>query len=290
MSITVTPTPDPVLTIGDASLIEPDAGSSAVSVTITVSEASPTEITVDVATADDTAVAGLDYVAFSGLVVIPALATSHDVVLDVVGDVMDEPDEAFSVNLANPIGATIGSPSSATVTIFDNDPMAELSAVDLTVGEAAGTAEIALNLNGPSGFEITVEYSTADGTASAPGDYSSVSGIATIASGSISTTVSIPIVDDTEIEPEESFSLDLSLPVNVVLLTPSIQVTILDDDGCDTAGDADGNCVVDAADLALIIVIIDDPLVPAPGNPDCTGDGTVDGADLTCVAGVMTAQ
>ena len=76
----------------------------------------------------------------------------------------------------------------------------------------------------------------------------------------------------------------------MVLLTPSIQVTILDDDGCDTAGDADGNCVVDAADLALIIVIIDDPLVPAPGNPDCTGDGTVDGADLTCVAGVMTAQ
>ena len=290
VSITVTPTPDPVLTIGDASLIEPDAGTIGVAVTISVSEASPTEITVDVATADDTAVAGLDYVAVSGPVVIPALAMSHDVVLDVVGDVLDEPDETFVVDLSNPTGATIGTPSSATVTIFDNDPMAELSAVDLTVGEAVGTAEIALNLDGPSGFEITVDYSTVDGTASAPGDYGSVSGIATIASGSTSTTVSIPIVYDLEVEPEEFFTLDLALPNNVVLLTPSIQVTILDDDGCAIPGDADGNCVLDAGDLSLIVMIIDDPSVPALGDADCDASGVVDGWDLVCVAASMVAQ
>ena len=290
VSITVTPTPDPVLTIGDASLTEPDAGSIGVTVTISVSEASPTAITVDVATADDTAVAGLDYVAVSGPVVIPALATSHDVVLDVVGDVMDEPDEAFLVDLANPVGATLGSPSSATVTIFDNDPMAELSAVDLTVGEAVGTAEVALSLDGPSGFEITVEYMTVDGTATAPGDYGAVGAVATILSGSTSTIVSVPIVDDVEVEPEEVFTLDLSLPNNVVLLTRSIQVTILDDDGCAIPGDADGNCVLDAADLSLIVVIIDDPSVPALGDADCDASGAVDGWDLVCVAASMVAQ
>jgi hypothetical protein len=291
VSITVTPsTVVPVLTIGDASMTEPDTGTTNVTVVISLSEPSSTSIAVDFATADGSAVAGLDYVAASGTLNIPALATSYDLVLEVIGDLMDEPDETFSVNLSNPAGATLGTPSNGTVTIFDNDPMPNLSAGDVVVGEAAGTADVSVNLKEPSGFEVTVDFATADGTAIAPDDYGATSGVATIPPGLLSTEITITIVDDGEVEPDEFFTLGLSNPSNATLLTPSVTVTIIDDDGCTTPGDADGNCVLDAADISLIISLIDDPTIPILGDPDCDGSGLTDGWDLVCVVEVMVAQ
>jgi hypothetical protein len=67
-------------------------------------------------------------------------------------------------------------------------------------------------------------------------------------------------------------------------------VTIIDDDGCDIPGDADLNCVLDANDLGLIIVVIDDPAVLVPGDPDCDGSGVVDAGDLVCVVAGMLAR
>ncbi len=122
VSITVTANGLPVLTIGDANVSESDTGTTNVTVLVSLSEPSPISITVDFATADGSAVAGLDYVAASGTLTIPALATSHDLILEVIGDLIDEPDETFSVSLSNPVGATLGTPSSGAVTIIDNDP------------------------------------------------------------------------------------------------------------------------------------------------------------------------
>jgi hypothetical protein len=101
--------------------------------------------------------------------------------------------------------------------------------------------------------------------------------------------ITVAIVNDGEVEPDEFFSLGLSNTSNAVLLNPSLTVTIIDDDGCNTPGDADGNCVLDSADISLIISLIDDPTIPAPGDPDCDGSGSIDGWDLVCVAEVMVA-
>jgi len=206
-----------------------------------------------------------------------------------VGDLVDEPDETFTVELSNPVGATIGTPSIGTVTVFDNDPMPELTAADVMVNEAAGNAEVELLLNLPSGFDVTIDYATADGTAVAPADYLAVTDTASIMKGTTSTVVTIPIVDDVEIEPDEFFTLELTNPSNAVLLTPAATVTIADDDGCSIPGDADGNCVVDAADIALIIALIDDPSIPVLGDPDCDGSGVINGWDLVCVADAMVS-
>ena len=122
ISITVTPAAFPMLTIGDASIAEPDSGTASVTVVISVSEPSPVSIAVDFATTDGSAVAGSDYVAASGTLTIPALATSYDLVLDVTGDLVNELEETFSVSLSIPVGAVLGKPSTGTVTIVDNDP------------------------------------------------------------------------------------------------------------------------------------------------------------------------
>ena len=56
-----------------------------------------------------------------------------------------------------------------------------------------------------------------------------VAGTAFIAAGATSTTVPIQIVSDTNVEPDEDFTLELSNPTNAVLLTSFVTVTIRDD-------------------------------------------------------------
>jgi len=85
---------------------------------------------VDFATVDGSAVVDLDYVGASGNLTIPALATSYDFNVEIIGDLVFEPDETFFVNLSNPVGATLGAASTATVTIFDNDPWTWYVATD----------------------------------------------------------------------------------------------------------------------------------------------------------------
>jgi hypothetical protein len=157
--------------------------------------------------------------------------------LEVLGDLLDEPEEGFGVTLSNPAGAVLGTPSTGTVTIFDDDPMADLSGADVVVDESAGQAMVELTLSEASGFDVTVDFASADGTATSPADYGAVSGTAFIAAGALSTTVPIPIVDDPAIEGDEIFILELTSPDNAVLLTPSVTVTIRDDDGTATFED-----------------------------------------------------
>jgi hypothetical protein len=230
-TMTATPTALSALTIGDASVTEGDAGSTSVNVTITLTPASGIFVSVDWATGGGTAIAGSDYSAASGTAEFAVGATTAMVPVSVLGDLMDEPDETFGVTLSNPVGATIGTPSTGTVTIFDDDPMVDVWAVDVEVVESAGAVLVELRLSVASGFDVTVDYVTSDGTATAPGDYTAVSGTAFIAAGALSATVPILIVDDPEVEPDEVFTVELTNPGNAVLLTPSVTVIIRDDDG-----------------------------------------------------------
>jgi hypothetical protein len=231
VSITVTEMPLSVLTIGNASVTEGDAGPIVVSVTITLTPASSIPVSVGYATGGGTATAGADYTAASDTADFPIGATSADVPLQVLGDLTDEPDETFGVTLSNPVGAVLGTPSTSAVTIFDNDPMVDLSGADLVVLETVGQAMVELTLSAASGFQVSVDYATVDGTATAPADYGAVSGTAFINAGALSTTVPISIVDDPDVEGDEQFTLELANPDNAVLLTPTVVVTISDDDG-----------------------------------------------------------
>ena len=77
---------------------------------------------------------------------------------------------------------------------------------------------------------ISCAFSTADGTATAGSDYSPVSGTVSIAAGRSSTTVSVPITGDTTVELDETFSVNLSSPVNAVIADSQAIGTIVNDD------------------------------------------------------------
>ncbi|HVC92957.1 MAG TPA: Calx-beta domain-containing protein, partial [Pirellulales bacterium] len=87
-------------------------------VTVTLSAASATPVSVQCATADGTAVAGMDYTAQTGTVTFAPGETSRLVLLTTNYDDTVDGNESFSMQLSNPVGATIGT-GTAAVTIVD---------------------------------------------------------------------------------------------------------------------------------------------------------------------------
>lgn len=110
----------PSATIADVSVAEGNSGSTSAVLTVTLSAASTQTVTVDYATANNSAAAGSDYTAKSGRLTFSPGQTSMSISVPVLGDLLKESDETFYVNLSNPANATIAR-SQATATIRDDD-------------------------------------------------------------------------------------------------------------------------------------------------------------------------
>jgi len=80
--------------------------------------------------------------------------------------------------------------------------------------------DVTVTLSAASGQTITVNYSTADGTALAGSDYTASSGTLTFAPGQTSKTVTVTVLGDTVVEGTESFTLNLSGATNATLPAP----------------------------------------------------------------------
>ncbi|OWF45427.1 G-protein coupled receptor 98 [Mizuhopecten yessoensis] len=103
-----------------------------------------------------------------------------------------------------------------------------------SVSESAGTVSFQLSRTGGLFGSVTVSWSTHDGTARYPSDFSRNSGVATFGNGQSTTTFSIGVVNDQVYESNESFTVTLSVAVsstNVVIGTRrEATVTITNDD------------------------------------------------------------
>ena len=110
------------------SLTEGDSSTKPATFTVTLSTASTTTaVTVNYATSNGTATggacgtAGVDYATTSGTATIPIGATATTFIVSICGDTSIEVDETFTVTLSAPVNAALGSPSSATGTITNDD-------------------------------------------------------------------------------------------------------------------------------------------------------------------------
>ncbi|MCP3904121.1 MAG: DUF11 domain-containing protein, partial [Planctomycetes bacterium] len=222
--------PPPLVSITGATLTEGDAGSTDAIFAVTLSAPSGFDVTVDYLTADGSALAGLDYEAWAGAVLIPAGIQAATIAVPVLGDLLDEPDEAFSVQLTGAVHAVLASPL-ATGTILDDDDPPMLSVTGATVTEAPG-AELAFTvmLSSPSGFDVAADYQTAGDTALAGLDYVESSGTVSLPAGTVNVTVMVPVLDDALDEHDETLWLTLSDAVNALPPTAPGVGTIVDDD------------------------------------------------------------
>jgi hypothetical protein len=110
---------------------------------------------------------------------------------------------------------------------------------DVTVTEGnAGTvsADFTVRMSSAATQAVTVSYATANGTATAPSDFTAASGVVTFAAGLTTRTVSVQVVGDTAIEPDETFTVNLTNASGATLADAQATGTISDDDAPALAG------------------------------------------------------
>jgi hypothetical protein len=220
------------LSIGDATVVEGDVGSANAVFGVSLSLATSQAVTVNFATADGTASAGIDYSAASGLVTFPPGSTLQTVNVPVIGDHVDEDDETFLVNLSGATNATVGD-AQGVGTIQDDDAPPVMAIGDCAVveGDAGSQAcALAVALSAPSSHTVTASYATADGSASAGSDYTAASGALTFAPGQVTKSVSVAVLGDASVESDEDFVVNLSGLTNSTAGDVQGRGTILDDD------------------------------------------------------------
>jgi Calx-beta domain len=136
---------------------------------------------------------------------------------------------------------------------------------------------------------VTVNYTTANGTAVQPGDYTLTAGTLTFPQGSTELTIDVPIVSDTLVENNETFSLLLSAPVGATLLKPKGQGTILDDDAGGKLEFAAPVFAVTEGSQGIVTVKRADSLAGTVRVNYATSDGSaVAGQDYTARSGILT--
>jgi Ca2+-binding RTX toxin-like protein len=207
----------PTMSVASLSVTEGDVGTTNATLTIHLSAASSTPTTVNYTTANGTATAGADYAATTGSVTFAAGETDKTVTVLINGDVMHELNETFSLNLTST--DTLNPSAGATVTIVDNDAVPMVSIGNTTVTEGAGAvAHFTVSLSAASSQNVTVAYSTTQGTALNGSDFTATSGTATILAGQTTADVAVNITNNAihETSPE-FFTVNLSAPTNATL-------------------------------------------------------------------------
>ncbi|WP_232105496.1 Calx-beta domain-containing protein [Gimesia panareensis] len=288
---TITDDDSASLSIADVTVNE-NAGTA--TFTVALDQSVQGGLSVDWSTVDGTAVAGIDYTAASGTLNFSGNAgETQTLTITLSDDQVVEADETFLVDLTNlqagGLSVTL-SDTQAAGTITDDDS-ATLSIDDVNVNENAGTATFTVTLDQAVQGGLSVDWSTADGTAVAGIDYIADSGTLTFSGSAGETqTITITLSDDQVVEADETFLVDLTNlqagGLNVTLSDTQSAGTITDDDSA-TLSIADMT-VNENAGSATFTVTLDQAVQGGLSVDWTTADGTaVAGSDYVASSGTL---
>ena len=250
----------PTVSIGDVSILEGNQGTTTFTFNVSLSVASGLASSVNFSTASGTATAGIDYQATSGTVNFAAGETVKTATVTVNTDLISELNETFFVNLTAPLNLTIAD-GQGIGTILDDDNPGKIAFAFATysTGEGSPNATITLaRTNGIAGA-VAVNYTTANGTATAGSDYQTASGTLVFNDGQTSASFSVPILQDSNGEANETVFLSISNPVGGATLgtQTTAVLTIFDDDGGLPANVSIGGQIIEnALPLANVLVTL----------------------------------
>ncbi len=256
--------------IGDVTISEGDVGPTEAVFTVTLNAPSSEIVTVGYRTEPGAGAAGaarfLDYGSVEFTLVFEPGVTSREIRVPIMGDVIDEPHETFTVRLRDAFALTVPieiTEDEGVGTIVDDDAAPAISVGDASIGElnpleADAILEFPISLSNPSWEDLKLDYFTAQiidaggslavDAALAGRDYESTfelnPTLLTIRAGETTATVQVKIPGDRLDEYDERFALAIRLNS----ATPSTAATIADDLATGTILDED----------ALPFVIIDD--------------------------------
>jgi hypothetical protein len=190
------------------------------------------QLPVNYTTADNSATAGSDYVPASGTLTFTPGQLAQTLTVTINGDAAFEPNETFNVNLSSATNATIAdSQGVGTISNDDSQPTIAINDVSLTEGNAGTTvATFTVSLSNASSQTITVNYTTADNSATAGGDYVAASGTLTFTPGQLTQSIAVTVNGETMFEPNETFNVNLSGATNATIADNQGVATITNDD------------------------------------------------------------
>jgi Calx-beta domain len=224
---------EPRIGISDVTRTEGNTGTTQFAFTVSLSAASDPPVTVSFATADGFATAGSDYQATSGTLTIPAGQTSGTISVLVYGDRLAEPEEAFAVNLSNPVNAGIADSQGVGI-ILDDEPRISISDVTKLEGKKGQTTLCTFTVTLSTAYDqaVTMSFRSVDGSANTrDSDYIAKTGTLTFAPGETTKTITIEVKGDSKKEANETFYLDLFGNSGNSLFTKNRGIgTILNDD------------------------------------------------------------
>uniref|UniRef100_A0A9J7ZKE2 Solute carrier family 8 member 1a n=1 Tax=Cyprinus carpio carpio TaxID=630221 RepID=A0A9J7ZKE2_CYPCA len=189
-------------------------------------------VSVEYRTEDGTANAGSDYQFTEGVIVFKPGETEKEIRVDIIDDDIFEEDEHFLVHLSNvkvisegtdngkganhvDTLASLGLPSTATVTIFDDDHAGIFTFEEpiVHVSESIGMMEVKVARTSGARGVVVIPYKTNEGTAKGGGeDFEDTHGVLEFQNDEISKTIQINIIDDEEYEKNKNFFLEIGEP------------------------------------------------------------------------------
>jgi Calx-beta domain len=158
----------------------------------------------------------------------PGLALADD------GTISGTPTQTGNYSITLQADNGIGQPAQKPYTLAVTDagtPKLSIHAASTAEGNTGTTPlRFLVTLNHVATSPVTVDYQTADGTATVGSDYRVASGTLTIPAGSRRGKITIRVIGDTHLEPNETLTVTLSMPVGATIAVPAATGTILNDD------------------------------------------------------------
>ena len=216
----------PKISIANTSIIEGNSGTRSATFILLLSKLINKPVTVQYQTNNNSAIAPGDYIQKSGTLTFPANSLLQTITVQVKGDRLNEANEKFTLQLSNPVNATIHF-NNATGTINNDDPVPSLRINDASATESSQLALVKVDLSEPSGQVIKVAFDTKDGTAKSPGDYTAING-GTVEFQPLEVTKNIQVIikQDALNEPTEKFEVRLKQPENATIARKGAEVRI----------------------------------------------------------------
>lgn len=286
--------PLPCLSVNDVTVTEGDGGSINLDFVITLSQASSETVRVNYSLVNETATKGPDFANLSNRLAFAPGETTKTISVPVFGDTLDEVDETFLLQLASPSLATI-SDGEGRGTILDNDPLPSISINDISNNEASLLRNFTVTLSAVSGRDVKVDFATANGTAMAgvccTDDYFPTSGTLTIPAGQSSGQISVQVFDDGTFEPDETYFVSLSNPINATINDAQGQSTIVNNDPVPTV-DVQDSFVFEGdsgnKELLFTVFLSNPTFLPVTLDFATSNDTAVGGSDYVATSDHVT--
>ncbi len=185
-------------------------------------------VTVDFTTVDGTAQAGVRYVATNGTLSFGSNEMSKSFQVGIVNDTLFNSDQSFTVQLANATGGAAITANTnfntSALKILDDESSVGFTNANYIVGENVGTFRVTIVREGALITPASVDFSTVDDTATSGLDYRGTNGTLVFPIGVKSKTISLTISNDTLVENDETFHIELTNPTNCLLNAPILTV------------------------------------------------------------------